>query len=204
MFVDHTYAVTMGSGDTRRTAIIDIYDIIRSKSGRTAKIWASVFLPAADYFDSPHKNEVILLHQRGYSDNGEVSRWTDKWIPASSIIDVVEEVELAFPDDYSALVPLRNISGISFYPCYWTMAHGKEGVDTPAIFRIPLGNWRALVELEAHPEVIDHERPGIYTNPATLELHAGCGGTARGFDDAGFQVVAAVESDTYAALAWEV
>lgn len=205
ILVGHTYQVSMGGPKTRRAVFVEINDILRSKSGKTAKLFVDLFCQAAEYFEAAHPYEIILLHKVGFSADGNIVRWTHTEIFSKSILSILEEVDIEYPYAILKAGFRRGQAGHPLYVCYWTMSYGREGLNAPAIFRIPPGEnrWETL-RSALHPEVAGFEVPQIYTRPTTLELYAGCGGTARGFDDASFEALAGVDSNVFAALSWEV
>ncbi|TFY73492.1 hypothetical protein EWM64_g10520, partial [Hericium alpestre] len=55
----------------------------------------------------------------------------------------------------------------------------------------------------ASPEVFDGPKPALAADATFVDLFAGCGGVAHGFNSAGFRILAAVEEQPHAATSWQ-
>ncbi|EIM82518.1 uncharacterized protein STEHIDRAFT_114416 [Stereum hirsutum FP-91666 SS1] len=187
--VDRCFEVTYKRGKASSPVVIQVHAIVKRKSGKTAKL---------------QKHELVLLHQGAEHDDG--SRGCDlvEKISTVSIVDIIQEVEVDHAESPADIPRQYHCGSLPVYVCRWTMSH--VNMRSATIFRIPPGpDWEDLLEEAAHPEVAGHVAPDpqFYSRPTTLEFYAGTGGTARGFQAAGFRAIAGVESDLYAAMGYE-
>lgn len=203
--VDRCFEVTYKRGKASSSVVIQVHAIVKRKSGKTAKLQVYRYIRASECFMAPQKHELVLLHQGAEHDDG--SRGCDlvEKISTVSIVDIIQEVEVDHAESPADTPRQYHCGSLPVYVCRWTMSH--VNMRSATIFRIPPGpDWEDLLEEAAHPEVAGHVAPDpqFYSRPTTLEFYAGTGGTARGFEAAGFRAIAGVESDLYAAMGYEV
>lgn len=203
--VNRCFEVTYRRGKASSPVVIHVHAIVQKKSGKNAKLHVYRYIRASECFMAPQKHEVVLLHQGIEHNDGRRGCDLVESISTASIVNIIREVEVDHAESLTSTSRLCQSGGLPVYVCRWTMSH--LNMRSATIFCIPPGpDWEDWLEEAAHPEVAGHEAPDmqLYSRPTTLEFFAGTGGTARGFEAAGFQAIAGVESDLYAAVGYEV